>query len=94
MTKSDIIKKLTARADITKKVAGEFVNLMFEYFVDSLKNGEKVIIKNFGNIKPKYYDSYTGRNPKTGNTIEVEEKVMPVFKASNIMIAELNHFDK
>jgi len=47
---------------------------------DALVRGDRIEIRGFGSFKTKHYPAYTGRNPKTGAPIAVEEKVLPVFK--------------
>ena len=47
---------------------------------DALVRGDRIEIRGFGSFKTKHYPAYTGRNPKTGDPIAVDEKVLPVFK--------------
>jgi integration host factor subunit beta len=52
---------------------------------DSLAKGDRVEIRGFGSFKVKSYNSYQGRNPKTGEIIQVREKKLPYFKVGKEM---------
>ena len=80
MNKSELIEKLAERSKITKKRAEQVVNLVFEQMTQSLKRGERIEIRGFGSFTSKPYDAYTGRNPRTGETIHVPAKRLPFFK--------------
>lgn len=81
MTKSELIEALAQRANgITSKVAEVVVNTVFQSMKDALVKGDRIEIRGFGSIKVKSYASYTGRNPKTGQSIKVPAKKLPFFK--------------
>jgi integration host factor subunit beta len=80
MNKSELVEKLAERAKITKKRAEQVVNLIFEQMTDALERGERIEIRGFGSFTNKSYDAYTGRNPRTGETIHVPAKKLPFFK--------------
>jgi integration host factor subunit beta len=80
MTKSDLIEKLRTEVDLPVRKAEEAVNLIFGLITDSLANGERVEIRGFGSFKVKHYEGYRGRNPKTGEVLNVKPKKMPFFK--------------
>jgi integration host factor subunit beta len=81
MTKSELIELLAQRANgITNKVAEVVVNTIFQGMKDALVQGDRIEIRGFGSIKVKRYSSYTGRNPKTGDSIRVPAKKLPFFK--------------
>jgi integration host factor subunit beta len=81
MTKSELIEALAQRANaITTKVAEVVVNTVFQSMRDALVRGDRIEIRGFGSIKIKNYASYTGRNPKTGQSIKVPAKKLPFFK--------------
>jgi integration host factor subunit beta len=63
------------------EIARETVNLFFGSIKESLTAGDRVEIRGFGSFHVKEYGSYTGRNPKTGETVEVQPKKLPVFRA-------------
>jgi integration host factor subunit beta len=80
MNKIDVITALTEKKKLTEKQAMEIVNLMFEGFTNELKNGGRIEIRGFGSFSVKEYKAYRGRNPKTGNIVEVKPKRLPFFK--------------
>lgn len=80
MNRSEIIKILTEEDDISLEEAALIVNIFFESIKKALLNGDRVEIRGFGSFKIKDYGSYAGRNPKTGQTVEVESKKLPFFR--------------
>ena len=80
MNKSELVEKLAERAKITKKRAEQVVNLVFEQMSEALRRGDRIEIRGFGSFTSKNYDAYTGRNPRTGETIHVPSKRLPFFK--------------
>jgi integration host factor subunit beta len=80
MTKSELIEEIASEAKLTKDKASIVVNLIFDMMIDAMKEGERIEIRNFGNFTVREYGSYTGRNPKTGEPVEVKPKKMPFFK--------------
>ncbi len=80
MTKSDLIEQIAQSAGLTKDKASVVVNAIFDEMVEAMKRGERIEIRNFGNFTVRKYDAYTGRNPKTGDPVEVGPKQMPFFK--------------
>jgi integration host factor subunit beta len=80
MSKSDLITALAEKKGITPKQAIEVVNLIFDGFRETLKNGSRIEIRGFGSFIVRKYKAYKGRNPKTGNVVEVKPKRLPFFK--------------
>ncbi|ROQ90809.1 HU family DNA-binding protein [Desulfosoma caldarium] len=80
MTKSQLIEALARAEGITLKAAEVAVNVTFESMEKALIQGDRVEIRGFGSFKVKNYDGYKGRNPKTGELIEVRPKRLPFFK--------------
>ena len=80
MTKSDLIENIAQHADLTKDKASVVVNSIFNLMADAMANGERIEIRNFGNFTVRKYDAYVGRNPKTGEPVQVGPKRMPFFK--------------
>lgn len=80
MNKSELVERLAERAKITKKRAEQVVNLVFDQMSQALKRGERIEIRGFGSFTSKAYPAYTGRNPRTGETIHVPAKRLPFFK--------------
>ena len=80
MTKSDLIEALAKKNNLTEKQATDIVNLMFEGFTNELKNGGRTEIRGFGSFCVREYSAYKGRDPRTGNTVQVKPKKLPFFK--------------
>jgi integration host factor subunit beta len=80
MNKSQLIERIAKEEGITIKNAANVVNVVFDSMADSLAKGDRVEIRGFGSFKVKSYNSYQGRNPKTGEIIQVREKKLPYFK--------------
>ncbi|KAA0895008.1 integration host factor subunit beta [Oryzomonas japonica] len=80
MNKSELIEQLAVRKDISNKRAEEIVNLIFNSMTEAMVEGERIEIRGLGSFVIKSYDTYTGRNPKTGEQITVSPKKLPFFK--------------
>ena len=80
MNKSDLIKALYEKENLTEKQATEIVNMVFDGFTETLKNNDRIEIRGFGSFSVREYKAYTGRNPKTGKKIGVKPKRLPFFK--------------
>jgi len=71
MLKADIIEKVAKEAHLTKKAAKEAVNSAFDSITAALKKGERVVISGFGTFVIRGRKARAGRNPKTGQTIQL-----------------------
>jgi integration host factor subunit beta len=80
LNKIDLIHELQTQANLTKIEAADVVNLFFETITDALENGDRVEIRGLCSFYVKKYDSYTGRNPKTGEHVQIPAKRLPFFK--------------
>ncbi|MBI4956160.1 MAG: integration host factor subunit beta [Myxococcales bacterium] len=80
MTKSELIEAITTRGEITKARAELVVNCVFDTMTEALKAGEGIEIRGFGSFTVRPYKSYTGRNPRTGQSVDVPAKRLPFFK--------------
>ena len=80
MNKSNLMEALAAKESLTEKQAMDIVNLIFNGFTDTLKKGDRIEIRGFGSFTVREYESYKGRNPKTGKNIDVRQKKLPFFK--------------
>ena len=90
MNKSELIRSLAVEKDISIDEATEIVTVFFDSMKDALKNGERVEIRGFGSFKIKEYKGYQGRNPKTGEIVEVDPKKLPFFRAGKELKDYLN----
>ena len=80
MNKSQLIESLAKQEGLTLKKAEMVVNTFFGSIEEALIAGDRVEIRGFGSFTVKNYDGYQGRNPKTGEVIEVAKKKLPFFK--------------
>ncbi|MDO8446538.1 MAG: HU family DNA-binding protein [Deltaproteobacteria bacterium] len=85
MNKSELIVALAKKENLTKQKAEEVINTIFDSMVDALLTGERIEIRGFGSFMVREYGSYTGRNPKTGESISVSPKKLPFFKVGKEM---------
>ena len=90
MNKSELVKALADQANISLDEATLVVNTFVDSMKDSLLEGGRVEIRGFGSFKVKEYEGYQGRNPKTGEFIEVPSKNMPFFRAGKELRKFLN----
>lgn len=90
MNKSELIEKLAERSGLGQAQAEEVVNLIVENMRASLTNGRRIEIRGFGSFVVKDYESYWGRNPKTGEKIWVAAKRLPAFKVGKELRERLN----
>jgi integration host factor subunit beta len=80
MNKLELIKTLRNECQISKKEAAAVVDLFFNEIANSLAKGDRVEIRGLCSFYVKIYKAYAGRNPKTGEPVEVASKKLPVFK--------------
>jgi integration host factor subunit beta len=85
MNKSQLIERVAKDEGITVKNSATVVNVVFDAMAGSLAKGDRVEIRGFGSFKVKRYGRYQGRNPKTGEVIQVKEKKLPYFKVGKEM---------
>ncbi|MBI2350788.1 MAG: HU family DNA-binding protein [Deltaproteobacteria bacterium] len=85
MTKADLIDLVGSKADIPKQKAEEIVNGVFDDIVAALKNGDKVNISGFGTFSVSERKARTGRNPKTGESIQIAASRAAKFKAGKTL---------
>jgi integration host factor subunit beta len=91
MNKSDLIKALSREMDLPIRKAEEIVDMVFDTISKSLASGDRIEIRGFGVFTARQYDSYTGRNPKTGEKKVVAPKKLPFFKAGQDLREKLKH---
>ena len=80
MNKSDLIDVLVEKSNLPRKKAESVINLIFERMTSALAAQERIEIRGFGSFVSKQYGARTGRNPRTGATIDVPAKRLPLFK--------------
>jgi integration host factor subunit beta len=90
MNKADLIKVLAAKGDLSVVEASKVVNLIFNGFEKALTEGDRIEIRGFGSIVIREYNTYTGRNPKTGDKVEIKPKRLPYFKVAKELRDKVN----
>lgn len=80
MNKSELIEAVAQKTKMTKKKAEDVVNLIFDSMVEAMLKGDRIEIRGLGSFIVKNYGAYKGRNPRTGESIEVQPKKLPFFK--------------
>jgi integration host factor subunit beta len=80
MNKLDLIQAPRDATDLTKQEAEKVVTVFFNDMAGALAKGERVEIRRFCSLFVKEYESYIGRNPKTGERVKIKSKRLPVFK--------------
>ena len=91
MNKSELVEALANENGLTYKRAEEIINLIFDSMADALNDGGRIEIRGFGSFVVKDYKSYMGRNPKTGEVIEVLPKRLPFFKVGKEVRERVNN---
>jgi len=82
VTKADLVDKVTALGDLTRRDGEIIVDTLFEAVIGALKGGDKIEIRGFGSFRTRQRNARVGRNPKTGDKVEVPAKRVPFFKPS------------
>lgn len=91
MTKAEIIEAVYAKIGFSKKEAAELVELVFDTMKGVLERGEKIKISGFGNFVVREKHSRVGRNPQTGDEMEITARRVLTFRPSQILKAMANH---
>ena len=82
MTKADLVDRVTALGDLTRRDGEIIVDLLFDSVIGALKANDKVEIRGFGSCRTRQRNARIGRNPKTGDRVDVPAKRVPFFKPS------------
>ena len=93
MTKSQLIRLLMEQSDTPAEDSSKVVRIFFDSIKNALQKGDKVEIRGFGSFILKKYGKYTGRNPRTGEAVDVSEKWVPFFKPGKELRERLNDED-
>jgi len=81
MNKAELIEEVSGETGLTKKVSREAVDAVISAITDSLAGGEKVTLVGFGTFQVMERKARRGRNPRTGEGIQISAKMIPKFKA-------------
>jgi integration host factor subunit beta len=82
MTKADLVEEVSKVTELTRKDSEVIVDTLFESVIKALRTGDKLEVRGFGSFRVRQRNARVGRNPKTGEKVEVPAKRVPYFKPS------------
>ena len=80
MTKAELVEEVSRVSDLTKKHSEIIVETVFRSIIEALQRGEKIELRGFGSFRLRQREPRKGRNPKTGDKVDVPPKKVPYFK--------------
>ena len=91
MIKSELVQKISEEnPHLFQRDVERLVNTIFNEITDAMSSGRRVELRGFGAFSVKHRKPRLGRNPRTGRSVEVEEKIVPFFKPGKLMRDKLN----
>ncbi len=90
MLKSNIENEISRIFNLDQDTSHAVVSSLIDSISSSISNNNRVEIRGFGSFFSKEYKAYKGRNPKTGESVEVSEKILPLFRPSKELLSKLN----
>lgn len=90
MTKAEIIEQIYEKVGFSKKESAEIVELVFDLMKETLEKGDKIKISGFGNFVVRQKRPRVGRNPQTGESIEISSRRVLTFRPSQVLKSALN----
>ncbi|PID56791.1 integration host factor subunit beta [candidate division KSB3 bacterium] len=91
MTKADIVERASAAVDMPKRKGEVVVNTVLRCIIDALADGDRVDLRGFGSFRVSSRDDRTGRNPRTGELIEIPAQKVPLFRAGKEFRRRVNN---
>ncbi len=80
MTKAELVEEVARAAELTKKDSEVIVEEVFKNIIQALNRGDKIELRGFGSFRVRQRDARRGRNPKTGEPVDIPAKSVPYFK--------------
>ncbi|NOX42574.1 MAG: HU family DNA-binding protein [Gammaproteobacteria bacterium] len=90
MNKTELIDQIADESDVSKAAAGRALDAMISAVTQTLSKGDQVTLVGFGTFSVRDRAARTGRNPKTGETIQIKAAKVPTFKAGKAFKDALN----
>ena len=90
MNKAEFVEAVAAKADMSKTEAASAVDAVLDSVADALKSGEQVTLVGFGTFLVRKREARTGRNPRTGEPLEIKASNVPSFKAGKALKETVN----
>ncbi len=84
MNKGELVDAIAKRADVTKKEADAVLTAALETIMEAVSSDQKVTLVGFGSFEPRKRQAREGRNPKTGDKMEIPETIVPAFSAGKL----------
>jgi DNA-binding protein HU-beta len=84
MNKGELVDQVAKKAGVTKKAAEQIVSATIDTVMESVADGEKVTLVGFGTFEPRARKAREGRNPKTGDKMEIPATTVPAFSAGKL----------
>lgn len=91
MNKTELVEKIADSTDLTKTDVDRVVSSFVDVVTEALVAEDKVTLKGFGNFEVRKREARTGRNPQTGETIQIKASKAPAFKASTTLKKAINN---
>lgn len=91
MNKAELTDALAEEVDLPTKAASSIVRTILDSMTETLVKGDNVEIRGFGSFTIREYDSYTGRNPKTGEVTQIKPKKLPFFRVGKELREAVNN---
>ncbi|HEX2662751.1 MAG TPA: HU family DNA-binding protein [Candidatus Acidoferrum sp.] len=91
LTKADLIEEVLSVTELPRKESETIVETIFDSIIAALQKGEKIEIRGFGSFRTRERRGRVGRNPKTGEKVDVPAKKIPYFKPSKELKDFVNH---
>ena len=93
MTKAELVEEVSRVSDLTKKHSEVIVETVFRSIIEALHRGEKIELRGFGSFRLRRREPRKGRNPKTGEKVDVPSKRVPYFKPGKELKQLINRTD-
>ena len=93
MTKAELVEEVSRVSDLTKKHSEVIVDTVFKAIIEALHRGEKIELRGFGSFRLRKREPRKGRNPKTGDKVDVPPKRVPYFKPGKELKELINFSD-
>ncbi len=93
MTKADLVERVYLKTGFSKKESAQIVETVFDLMKSTLENGEKIKLAGFGNFVVKNKATRKGRNPQTGEEIQISSRKILTFKPSQVLKSVINGED-
>jgi DNA-binding protein HU-beta len=84
MNKGELVEAVAEKAGVTKKDADTVLSAAIDAIMEAVSEGEKVTLVGFGSFEPRERQAREGRNPKTGETMEIPATTVPAFSAGKL----------